>query len=206
MAAPNSSFPVTGLIYDIVNPSNKAGANVNVRVRNMSKKEESNVILTNSASEFTFDLGTLPTQWEVNDFIIVHARTSNKSAVARLKIGAAQGSWDVDLYLRYQDNPEADCVLKSVVCSTQATAATYSFVEKDTDIPKLIINVAANSTVSPNIDGIVFHGGCFIVRAALGTNALNMSTGQSNNIGDVDNANRTYIVIPEFVYGSYPYK
>lgn len=198
---PNSQFPISGVVYDTDGSTAVEGALC--QAFNITKDEASIVVPTNSSGEYMIEIGDLPTQWESSDILIVVTHSNGKTAAARCKIAGVQSTWEQDLYMRVGKNPTTSVLLRGIVCSCHATAATFSIVERDTGNCKMKINVPKDTTISPNLGkGIFFRDGFFVLRAVSETNSETQSAGSSNAIGDTS-SNTSYSVVTDISYTSF---
>jgi len=200
--AGNTPCPVSGTLYDC--DGSTAVASATVVVRNYTKGEQETAT-TDVSGQFTIDLGGFTTQWAANDFVYITAYKDHKHAVAVCKLATSQSSWEVDLFFMPGDMPLSTCVLKRAICTTNATARTFCFIERDTNLMKLQVNVAASVTQPINLGkGVLFRGGFYLIRGAANSTVQEMSTGASNNLGDVD-SNGDITVTTIYDVGNYSY-
>jgi hypothetical protein len=189
----NSTFPVSGKLYNLNGTSVIAGTKV--KVFNYTKGETyTSPDPTNVAGEFAIDLANMPTQWESSDVLYLYAKGAGKHAVARAIIGSGDNSWEQDIYMKVNelniDDSDNSCPQTYRISGINAfsgSAKNFLFIEKSTDTQKWAINVGANGTIPSYIGkpGILMQDGFWILTAAQGTNISNQGSGVSNAIGDI---------------------
>lgn len=195
-------FPCSGKLYNL-NGTSVVNEGV-VGIFNFTKGTETHC-KTNSAGEYTLDLielgGTTP--YAENDVLYLYASYPGKNAVIRAVLASGDDKWeDQNIFLKTGefkvDLSDNTCKERPRLISVSAgmkSSASVFFIEKESDIPKVVLEVNAGMDASRVLSkpGVDMNQGFWILRLPKGMALDDQTAGVSYPLGDTVLNKNTFI-------------
>lgn len=199
---PNSPLSVSGAVTDVGDAAVTSGL---LTIHNCTKGETTSVSI-NASGQYVINLGTLTTQWEVNDVIFVTAECGAKGqGVVIWKITATDTDIIIDICCKNKSftigSSNRPIFVHSMSASVGATAYDFILIERKSGTAKGSLKSAANS-LSTNYfgyPGIPCYGGYYVIRTAqnAAVNPNKLTAGVANKIGDTSTNNLVVVSVAE---------